>query len=60
MQVLFDIGAVLLLIPIFDSYVYPCLRSAGVVITPLRKIGAGYVFAALAMVFDLKSFNVSF
>ena len=46
---LFDCVIVLLLIPVFDSFIYPKLSEAGCSVTPLRKIGCGYVFSLLSM-----------
>jgi len=46
---LFDCVVILLFIPIFDSYIYPMCARAGYSPTPLKKIGAGYVFAMAAM-----------
>ena len=45
----FDIGSVLLFIPFFDASVFPRLRKAGVVVSPARRILAGFGFALLAM-----------
>ena len=47
---LFDCTVILLLIPVFDSLLYPALANAGYSVTPLRKIGVGYIFALLSMV----------
>jgi solute carrier family 15 (peptide/histidine transporter), member 3/4 len=45
----FDIGAVLIFIPLFDASVFPRLRKAGIAVTPARRILAGFGFAVLAM-----------
>ncbi|TDH66052.1 hypothetical protein CCR75_007128 [Bremia lactucae] len=45
-----DSGVILVFIPVFDRLVYPFLTQMGIYPTLLRKIGAGLVFAMLAMV----------
>ncbi|PWY97955.1 PTR2-domain-containing protein [Testicularia cyperi] len=42
--------ALVILIPIFDLFVYPGLRKLGFNFTPLKKICAGFFCAAFAMV----------
>ncbi|RLN70576.1 hypothetical protein BBJ28_00008886 [Nothophytophthora sp. Chile5] len=44
-----DSGVILLFIPVFDRLLYPMLTRMGIYPTLLRKIGAGLVFAMLAM-----------
>ncbi|KAL8000463.1 putative proton-dependent oligopeptide transporter family, MFS transporter superfamily [Plasmopara halstedii] len=44
-----DSGVILVFIPIFDRILYPFLTKIGIYPTLLRKIGAGLVFALLAM-----------
>ncbi|KAG7379316.1 hypothetical protein PHYPSEUDO_008744 [Phytophthora pseudosyringae] len=44
-----DSGVILIFIPVFDRLLYPLLTKMGVYPTLLRKIGAGLVFAMLAM-----------
>ena len=46
---LFDTIAILSLVPVFDGYLYPALKRRGFALTMLQKIGAGFVFAGLAM-----------
>ena len=47
---LFDTIAILMLVPIFDGYLYPWLNSRGRKVTMLDKMGWGFLFAMLAMV----------
>ena len=47
---LFDIVAVLALIPIMEHIVYPLLQYCGIRFTPLRRIGVGMLVAAASMV----------
>ena len=46
------VNAVLILafIPVFSYFIYPTLDKAGIKTTPLRRIGAGFVFTALSFV----------
>jgi peptide/histidine transporter 3/4 len=46
----FDTIAILLMVPLFDLYLYPYMKKIGHPPTMLGKIGAGFVFAMLAMV----------
>ena len=46
---LFDIIAVLAIIPVMDYIVYPLLQRCGISFTPLRRIGVGFLMAAAAM-----------
>ncbi|XP_029189147.2 solute carrier family 15 member 4-like [Acropora millepora] len=46
---IFDVIAVLAMIPIMDHIVYPLLQRCGVSFTPLRRIGVGFLMAAAAM-----------
>ena len=46
---IFDIIAVLAVIPIMDYIVYPLLQRCGINFTPLRRIGVGFLLAAAAM-----------
>lgn len=39
-----------LLIPVFTSFIFPKLEKSGIAVTPLRKIGAGFVIIGLAFV----------
>ncbi len=39
-----------LLIPVFTSFIFPFLEKRGIMPTPLRRIGAGFVFIGLAFV----------
>ncbi|XP_067054786.1 solute carrier family 15 member 4-like [Acropora muricata] len=47
---LFDIIAVLAIIPVMDYIVYPLLQRCGISFTPLRRIGVGFLMAAAAMI----------
>ncbi|KAJ7372472.1 hypothetical protein OS493_018979 [Desmophyllum pertusum] len=59
---IFDIVAVLTLIPIMDHVVYPLLNYCGIRFTPLRRIGVGMLLAAasvvMAGVIEIKRRNV--
>ena len=44
-----DPFAILILIPLHDLVIYPFCRRIGVRVTPLRKITAGFITGALAM-----------
>ena len=41
---------ILIFIPLFSFVLYPLLEKMGVRVTPLRKIGAGFIFTALSFV----------
>jgi len=41
-----------ILIPIFDSLVYPALRRAGIHFTPIKKITLGFWLGAVAMLYS--------
>ncbi len=43
-------GFILAFIPLFNFLLFPALEKAGVKITPLRKLGAGFVITALSFV----------
>ena len=43
-------GFILLFIPLFSFGIYPLLNRIGLKVTPLRKIGAGFVLTALSFV----------
>ena len=46
-----DIVIILILVPLMDRLVYPCIKRSGCFqFGMLRKIGAGYFILALAMV----------
>lgn len=47
---LFDTLGIILLVPFFDRLVYPFFDWHGRPLTQLQRFGAGFVFAALAMV----------
>lgn len=47
---MFDTIAILLLIPVFDFYIYPFFKKINRPFSMLFKIGLGFVFAALAMI----------
>lgn len=40
--------AVIIFIPIFDRLIYPTLRKAHIRFTPIKRIAAGFAFAALS------------
>ncbi|KAH5535266.1 hypothetical protein HBI27_174550 [Parastagonospora nodorum] len=40
----------LIMIPIFDKFIYPAIAHAGLNFTPLKKISAGFVFAMFSMI----------
>ena len=46
---IFDVIAVLVIIPVMDYIVYPLLQRCGISFTPLRRIGVGFLMAAAAM-----------
>ena len=46
----FDTIAILLLVPLFDQYVYPKCKEKGYPLTMLGKIGIGFGIATIAMV----------
>jgi len=41
--------ALIVLIPICDAFIYPALRKAGINFSPLKRITAGFIIGALAM-----------
>ena len=47
---IFDIIAVLVLIPVMDHIVYPLLQRCGFRFTPLRRIGTGILVCVASMV----------
>ena len=47
---LFDIVAVLVLIPIMDHLVYPLVSYCGISFTPLRRIGVGMLFVSASVI----------
>ena len=47
---LFDIVAVLVLIPIFDHVFYPLLNYCGINFTPLRRIGVGMLLISASVI----------
>ncbi|KAI4937887.1 hypothetical protein J4E85_000324 [Alternaria conjuncta] len=42
--------AIIIIVPIMDSLVYPFLRKRGIRFTPIKKITAGFILGAFAMV----------
>ena len=46
---LFDTLIIMILIPTFDSWLFPLLERRGVRLTTLRKIGVGFVIASCSM-----------
>ena len=47
---IFDMIAVLVLIPIVDHVVYPLVSYCGISFTPLRRIGVGMLFASASVI----------
>ena len=45
-----DPFALIIFIPIFDLFLYPALRRAGIIFTPLKRITLGFYAGAAAMV----------
>jgi proton-dependent oligopeptide transporter, POT family len=45
-----DPFALIILIPVFDLFIYPALRKAGIRFTPIKKIAAGFFTGSMAMV----------
>lgn len=46
----FNAALILLFIPLFSFFIYPTVEKMGIKVTPLRKIGAGFVCTALSFV----------
>ncbi|KZM22329.1 uncharacterized protein EKO05_0010317 [Ascochyta rabiei] len=46
----FDPIAIIIIVPIMDTVVYPFLRKRGIRFTPLKKICAGFIIASFSMV----------
>ena len=46
---MFDTAIILLLVPVFDTLVYPALKKIGFPLSMLQKIGIGFMLALLAM-----------
>lgn len=46
---IFDTIAILALLPVFDGFVYPYFNKIGKPLSMLTKIGAGFIFAMIAM-----------
>eukprot|EP00794_Sanderia_malayensis_P017095 gene17095-18816_t len=47
---LFDVVIILVLNPLMDIVIYPAFKKCGVKLTPLRRMGAGMVFAILSVI----------
>lgn len=47
---IFDTLAILVLVPLFDAYVYPAVKKRGYSCSMLTKIGWGLIFALLSMI----------
>uniref|UniRef100_A0A6B2L6S2 Major facilitator superfamily (MFS) profile domain-containing protein n=1 Tax=Arcella intermedia TaxID=1963864 RepID=A0A6B2L6S2_9EUKA len=45
----FNSAGILILLPLFDRVIYPCLRRLSISFSPLRRIGIGYLFSTLAI-----------
>jgi POT family proton-dependent oligopeptide transporter len=43
--------SIIILIPIFDYFIYPFLRKKGINFSPIKRITAGFYVAALAMLY---------
>lgn len=43
--------SIIVLVPIFDYFVYPFLRRRGINFTPIKRISLGFIIAGLAMVY---------
>jgi proton-dependent oligopeptide transporter, POT family len=43
--------SIVVIIPIFDFYLYPWLRKMGINFTPIKRIFVGFLFVGLAMVY---------
>lgn len=59
---LFDCLAIIALVPIFDMYMYPALKRRGYACSMLQKLGAGFVFAMIAMLLAavLENFRIAY
>jgi len=44
--------SIVVLIPVFDKIIYPTLRKMGINFTPIKRIYAGFLVAALAMLYS--------
>ncbi|KAJ7714126.1 peptide/h+ symporter protein [Mycena metata] len=44
--------SIVILIPIFERFLYPFLRKIGINFSPIKRITAGFLVAALAMVYS--------
>jgi POT family proton-dependent oligopeptide transporter len=42
--------AIIIIVPIMDSFVYPMLRKRNIRFTPIKKIAAGFFIGSFAMV----------
>lgn len=45
----FDIVIVLVLAPLMENSIYPLLERVGIKVTPLRRIGVGFLLSAASM-----------
>ena len=45
----FDIVIVLVLVPLMEHGIYPLLERVGIKVTPLRRIGVGFLLSAASM-----------
>jgi len=43
--------SIIILIPIFDSFIYPGLRKMGINFSPIKRIYAGFIVAGLGMLY---------
>ncbi|KAJ7917768.1 peptide/h+ symporter protein [Mycena leptocephala] len=44
--------SIVIMIPIFERFLYPSLRKVGINFSPIKRITAGFLVAALAMVYS--------
>ena len=47
---LFDVIVILVLIPLMDRIVFPLLKKYKLTLSPLKRMGAGMVFAILSVI----------
>jgi len=40
------------MIPLFDHFIYPALRSAGISYTPIKRIYTGFLVCGLALLYS--------
>ncbi|XP_077999201.1 solute carrier family 15 member 4-like [Glandiceps talaboti] len=47
---LFNIAIILVMIPLMDRVIYPCLENKGINFTPLRRMGFGMILATVSVI----------